>query len=122
MHNVINSDQEILENGSDLSDPFLDIPPPLSQTLQLDEIPDPKPLTSTTFVSPIPETPAPSKPPAAKKRKVSTQDIQQLQFEVLNLEKTKIELEVQNLKLANEKLLLENNLFKSQGVFNQVEQ
>ena len=52
----------------------------------------------------------------------STQDIQKLQFEVLTLEKTKIELEVQNLKLANEKLLLENNLFKSQGVFNQVEQ
>ena len=40
----MDSDQEILEDGSDLSDPFLAIPPPLSQTLQPDTIPDPKPL------------------------------------------------------------------------------
>ena len=117
MYNVMDSDQEILEDGSDLSDPFLAIPPPLSQTLQSDPIPDPKPLSSKTIVSPIPE---PSQSPAAKKRKVSTQDIQKMQFEVLK--KTKIELEVEILKLANEKLLLENHLLNSQGVFNKVEQ
>ena len=45
----MDSDQEILEDGSDLSRPFLDIPPPVSQTLQRDPIHDPKPLSSRTI-------------------------------------------------------------------------
>ena len=46
-------------------------------------------------------------PPAAKKRKVSTQDIQKMQLEVLALEKKKIEMELENMQLANQKLKLE---------------
>ena len=52
---VSDCDQEISEDGSDLSDPF--IPTPLSQTLQFNQILHPKPLSSTTLVSPIPKTP-----------------------------------------------------------------
>ena len=42
-----------------------------------------------------------------KKRKVTHQDIQKMQFDVLNVEKIKIGLEVENLKLVNTKLKLE---------------
>jgi hypothetical protein len=61
------------------------------------EIPDPL----------IPEIPVPIHSPAAKRRRVNTQDIQKMQFEVLALEKKKIELEVENMQLANQKLRIE---------------
>ena len=57
-------------------------------------------------------------PPATKKRKVSTQDIQKMQLEVLTLEKRKIELEMENMQLINKKLRLEiqDMLARSQPV------
>ena len=49
----------------------------------------------------------PTAPPKSKKRKVTHQDIQVMQFDVLKFEKYKIDLEVENLKLIKEKLKLE---------------
>ena len=49
----------------------------------------------------------PTAPPKSKKRKVTHQDIQAMQFDVLKVEKQKIDLEVENLKLIKEKLKLE---------------
>ena len=49
----------------------------------------------------------PTAPPKSKKRKVTHQDIQAMQFDVLKVEKHKIDLEVENLKLIKEKLKLE---------------
>lgn len=46
-------------------------------------------------------------PPAPKKRKVTTQDIQAMQLDVLTMEKEKIALDMENIKLSNEKLRLE---------------
>jgi hypothetical protein len=89
-------DAEIAECSSapDMLEDFdlqSEMPDPLS------EIPDPL----------IPEMPVPIHSPAAKRRRVSTQDIQKMQFEVLALEKKKIELEVENMQLANQKLKIE---------------
>ena len=68
----------------------------------------PRPNTSSTKVS-VPTTPlattVPSRP--TKKRKVTHQDIQQMQLDVLSVEKRKIEVEVDNLMLARQKLQLE---------------
>ena len=44
---------------------------------------------------------------AKKKKKVTHQDIQQLQVDVLKIEKRQIELEVENLELTNKKIRLE---------------
>jgi hypothetical protein len=109
MHNIMDSDNETLKEDIEESDPFLGIPPPLSQE------PHPNPTPSTTS-DPLSRPSQPST--SSKKCKVSTQDIQQMQLEVLALEKKKIELEVENLSLANEKLRLEiQNLLKNQPVF-----
>ena len=56
----------------------------------------------------------PKKCQPKKKRKISTQDIQQMQMEILQLEKEKIAVEVENMNLMKEKLKLEVELLKSQ--------
>ena len=47
----------------------------------------------------------PTAPPKSKKRKVTHQDIQAMQFDVLKVEKHKIDLEVESLKLKFEGLV-----------------
>ena len=70
------------------------------------------PITSTPSTRPA--TPPQSNPGLIKststsmsrKRKTSTQDIQNMQMEVLKLEREKIALELENVRLANKKLEL----------------
>ena len=56
---------------------------------------------------PVPQPQAPASNCAAKKRKVSTQDVQKMQIDVLTLEKMKLEYETKNIRLSNEKKKLE---------------
>ena len=81
----------------------------LSSSIELEEAKNDFVVMVQSSEMPTPRNPSLIHPPAPKKRKVTTQDIQNLQMEVLALEKTKIEMEVENLRLANEKMKLEIN-------------
>lgn len=98
----------------DLNDPF-SVPPPLEDdhetdpddSLQVGNDHDDDNDDDDVNEGPAALNIKPTAPPKSKKRKVTHQDIQVMQFDVLKVEKHKIDLEVENLKLIKEKLKLE---------------
>lgn len=56
-----------------------------------------------------------AKSPAKKKRKISSQDIQEAQMDVLAMEKQKISIEIENLRLMQEKIRLEVELLRAKA-------
>jgi tRNA A58 N-methylase Trm61 len=103
---------DTLDESDDSISLVLDMPDPV-----VVDIPDPAVMLEKSDVL-EPEKAELVLPPATKKRKVSTQDIQKMQLEVLTLEKRKIELEMENMQLINKKLRLEiqDMLARSQPV------
>jgi hypothetical protein len=94
--------------------PNMELSPEIFNTGMNEDIILPQSLTPIQIPAPPPAIPAPLPaihvhfmPPAAKKHKVTSQDVQIMQMKVLAFKKMKIELEVENIRLFNEKMKLE---------------